>query len=325
MRFNPDYSLNIIKDEEFPTAIKMIEKQLENCRNSGFFDTFDGEKIYYEYFLAENSKASVVIVHGLSEFTKKFYEITYYFLNQGYNVFLYDQRCHGLSGRLASRIELIHVDSFKDYVCDLSVFIDKIVLPSENKPLYIYSHSMGGAVTAMYLAENSEKIKKAVLSAPLIEPFVGKISLPIARFGIGLGLILCGKKAKSRTSGEFNPERARLRSKEASKNRFLHNLNMRCENQNYQSTPMTYGWVYNSLIIEKEFLKRRTVKNIKTPILLLCAEKDTVVKADAQKRFSENCKNCTLVVIKNTDHSMLTANHDAITEHITRVLNFYRT
>jgi len=149
--------------------------------------------------------------------------------------------------------------------------------------------------------------------------------LPVARFGIRLGLILCGKKEKSRTSGEFNPERARKRSKEPSKNRFLHNLNMRCENPNYQSTPMTYSWVYNSLIVEKNFLQRRKVAKINTPILLLCAEKDTVVKTEPQKRFSERCKNCTFVVIKGSDHSMLTSTHETITEHLTRVFDFYRT
>lgn len=324
MQFIPDYTLNIIKDKNFKTEIKNIETVLLRYQNTGYFDTFDGEKNYYEYFLCENSKGSVVIVHGLSEFTKKFYEVTYYFLNQGYNVFLYDQRCHGKSSRLASRIELIHVDSFKDYVRDLEVYINEIVNPIESGSVYLYSHSMGGAVAAMYLAENTDKIKKAVLSAPLLEPCTGKVPPFVARFGIKLGVLICGGKEKSKTSGEFNPEAAKRHSNELSRNRFLHNLNMRCENPCYQSTPMTYSWVYNSLIVTKKFLTPKICRKITTPILLLCAEKDTVVKTKPQFRFSKNCKSCELAVIKESNHSMLTHSHETITEHITRVLDFYR-
>ena len=116
MRFVPDYTLQILSEEEFPAGIREIERQLDACRHEGYISSFDGTRLHYEYFLAENSVASVVIVHGLSEFTKKFYEVASYLLRQGYNVFLYDQRCHGLSDRLTDRIDLIHVDRYRDYV-----------------------------------------------------------------------------------------------------------------------------------------------------------------------------------------------------------------
>ncbi len=323
MRFNPNYKLNILSDEEFPTAVTNMEKQLDNCRNSGFFDTFDGKKIYYEYFLCENSRASIVIVHGLSEFTKKFYEVATWFLNQGYNVFLYDQRCHGLSCRLTDRVDLIHVDNFNDYVKDLSVFIDNVVLPAEEKPLYIYSHSMGGAVTAMYLAQHKDKIQKAVLSAPLIEPTVEKVPSWLVRLYVYFGMKKYGSKSKFIFSKEFDPERANKYSMEPSKNRFSHNLNMRCNEPRYQSTPMTYGWVYNSVLLPIRILKRQVAGSIKTPVLLLSAEKDTVVRNDAQVRFAKKCRTCKMVTVNNTDHSMLTASYEVICEHVKQVLDFY--
>ena len=66
-------------------------------------------------------------------------------------MFLYDQRCHGLSERLTERVDLIHVDRFDDYVKDLEIYIDTIVAKNKgSNPLYIFSHSMGGTVTAMY-------------------------------------------------------------------------------------------------------------------------------------------------------------------------------
>ncbi len=324
MRFIPDYTLRIIGEEEFPTAIRQVEKQLEPCRNEGYFVTFDGKKIYYEYFLAENSTASIVIVHGLSEFTKKFYEVTSYFLHQGYNVFLYDQRCHGLSDRLTDRIDLIHVDRYDDYAEDLRIFIDTVVTPVDDKPLYLYSHSMGGAVSLLYLAKYRDKIQKAVLSAPLIEP----VSVDLPRWficpSVGLAKWFCGRKSKFPLSSEFNPDHPHRKSADASKNRFEHNLNMRRENPQYQTTPLSFGWNHRTLQLRPRLLSRRITRRIQTPLLLLSAEKDTVVKNEPQHIFAARCPVCTLVTVKDTNHGMLTGTYETLTEHLTRTLDFYR-
>ena len=82
MLFKPVYKLNIIGEEEFPQAILKIEEEISACRNQGFMETSDKKQLYYEYYLAENSKGTIVLVHGLSEFSKKFYEATYYFLDK---------------------------------------------------------------------------------------------------------------------------------------------------------------------------------------------------------------------------------------------------
>ena len=206
MRFVPDYKLNIIPESDFSQGISDIEQKLTESMVTGSFTAFDNIKIHYEYILTENSKASVVIVHGLSEFTKKFYEFIYYVLNQGYNVFIYDQRCHGLSGRLTNRIDLLHVDSFKDYVKDLSQFIEQVVIPTEDKPIYLYSHSMGGAISALYLAECSDRVQRAVLAAPMFVPVVKQVPEWLARHSVAVGRWIFGNKRKFFLTSEFNPD-----------------------------------------------------------------------------------------------------------------------
>ena len=166
----------IISEKDFPEKIAKIESEFDKIRKEGFFDSFDGKKLYFEYFPKENAKASVVIVHGLSEFTKKFYEIAWYFYLEGYSVYLYDQRCHGRSCRLGARADILHVDKFSDYAKDLNEFIKNIVLKTSDKPIYLYSHSMGGAAAALYLSKWQDTVKKAVMSAPL-NPLASKMSL----------------------------------------------------------------------------------------------------------------------------------------------------
>lgn len=313
----------IISEEKFPEEIVKIENELSKISTQGFFDSFDGKKLYFEYFLKQNAKASVVIVHGLSEFTKKFYEIASYLLSGGYNVFLYDQRGHGRSFRMTSNPDILHVDKFSDYAADLNEYINKIVLKVSNAPIYIYSHSMGGAVTALYLEKWQDKVEKAIMSAPLFDPCVEKVSHSVARVSALFCSIVFGKRKKFWTSGEFNPETPHRKSHDASYSRFNHNMDMRRSHREYQTTPMSNGWVYNSLCLRSQITKSKLPFKIKTPILLISAENDKIVKLEPQKEFARKCKTCKFISLKGANHAMLTGTRETITEHVNAVLNFF--
>lgn len=314
---------DIISEENFPREIIKIENELSKIRTEGYFDSFDGKKLYFEYFLKENAKASVVIVHGLSEFTKKFYEITWYLLREGYSVFLYDQRCHGKSCRLGARADILHVDSFTDYARDLNEYINNVVLAASDKPVYLYSHSMGGAAVALYLSKWHDTVKKAVMSAPLFLPCVAKVSHRVARGSALFCTVVFGKTKKFWTSGEFNPETPHRKSHDASFSRFNHNMDLRRNNREYQTTPMSNGWVYNSLCLPSRITKSKLPLKIKTPILLILAENDKVVETKPQREFAQKCKTCKLMEIKGANHSMLSGTQKTITEHVSAVLDFF--
>ena len=324
MRFVPSYKLNILSEENYAESMHNISKQLEEVRISGKFKSFDGVNLHYEYFLAENSKGNLVIVHGLSEFTLKFYELIYYSLNLGFNVFIYDQRCHGLSDRLTPHRDLLHVRKFKDYVKDLSSFIDKIVLPAENKPIYLFAHSMGGGVAALYLAQQDKNsVEKAVLSAPMFEPIVENVSFNMARFSVNIGKIIFGTKNKFFNSKEFNPEVTFKNIKGLSKARFEYNINLRRENENYQTTPMSFGWVSGSLNISKKILSKKVTEKIKTPILIISANYDEMVNNKPQKEFYNKCKTCSFKNIENATHAILASDNDILSRVLDETFNFF--
>ena len=323
MKFIPDHQWHIADEETFPAAIAEMTAALEQVRVSSTYTAFDGVKIYYEYFLAENSKASVVIVHGLSEFTKKFYEMIYYTLQQGYNVFIYDQRCHGLSDRLTEKPELLHVDDFEDYVKDLSQFVDEIVLKTEEKPLYLYSHSMGGAIAALYLSKHSDKIQKAVLSAPMFEPIVKQVPVPIARGGLAVGSVLYGKKTQFPLSDEFNPDVQFDPAYGTSRARFEHYMTLRREHAEYRSSPMSFGWVNCSLNVGKKILRRKTLRGITTPILLISAERDTMVNNAPQHAFAKRYAGCELVTMEGETHALLAGNADTMARMMDLTFSFF--
>lgn len=323
MLYTPSHKLNIISEENYPSAICEISEELEKYRNEGFFTTSDNKQLYYEYYLANESRGSVVVVHGLSEFTKKFYEATYYFLNMGYNVFLYDQRGHGLSHRETSRPELIYFDTFYRLAADLDEFIEGIVKPASDKPLYIYSHSMGCSVAALYLSKNSHKIKKTIMTAPLIEPYVKQTAPWIAYNYAKMMTLFVNKRNKFTFTDEFNPNAQCKTDTAVSPNRFEYHMIQRRKNRNYQSTPMTFGCICELLSLRSKLLKKKVTKGITVPLLIMSSEKDTVVINKAQHLFAERCPNSEIITIKNATHAILAGNTEVLTEHLERTFDFY--
>lgn len=325
MQFIPNYKLQVIKDGEFQEEIAKVETILENYKHTGEFFAFDGTKIYYEYFLTQNAKANIVIVHGLSEFCKKFYEAIYYFLNQGYNVFIYDQRCHGLSGRLTDTIDLLHVDRFTDYAKDLNQFIGTVVAPANDLPLYLYAHSMGCAVSVLYMANYENAVQKAVFSAPMFAPVVKSVPTWLGLVTMWLGKVFVGSKKRTFISRDFNPDTPYTPTNCTSEARYRHNMKLRTENENYQSTPMSYGWTYGSLVVKNAVLKRRNFRKLNLPILLLSGQQDTTVKNSVQKTFADRCKNCEMVEIPGETHALLASHSGQLEETFKRILAFFAT
>ncbi len=323
MKIIPDYQLSVLAEEEFKEQRNTIEQQLAPCQQEGGFRGFDGKNLYYEYFLAENSRGAVVIVHGLSEFTRKYYELAWYLLKNGYDVFLYDQRCHGRSCRLTDRMDLIHVDHFSDYQKDLDVFIRDVVRPVTNGPLYLYAHSMGGAVAVQYLAGHPDVFQKAVISAPMIEPLTGKVPVRVAKWGLTMCLLWTNSKKKSWTSDEFDPNYPFERSQDQSRSRFLWNMEQRWENPCYCTTPQTLRWVQQAVSLRRQFVSKRTVDKIRTPILMICADDDKTVSLKAQSEFAKKCALCQQIILPNTTHGMMSGTQETIKAHVQHVLDHF--
>ena len=321
VEFRPEYTLNIIEDAAFAERMDSIRAQLDECRVSGFFPGVSGAKIFYEYFLAEGSHASVVILHGMSEFTCKHYELAYYLLQQGYNVFLYDQRCHGRSQRLTDRMDLIHVERFFDFVEDLDLFVNNIVLPAAAKPLYLYGHSMGGAVSMFYLATHPNVFRKAILSSPLFEPHL-PAPMPLAAISAWKDRLLRGAASKLTHSNEFvakMPEEWET-NPACSRNKYM--MQLRLDDPAYRTTPMSAGFALRALYLTPKLM--RIAKKITTPHLLISGDCDAVVKTQPHIRFAKVSPLCRLVNVPGGKHAMMCDDAKSAAHHTHLVLDYLK-
>ena len=321
MEFKPSYSLNILDDAAFTQGMAQIRSRLDACRVSGYFTGTADAQIYYEYFPVENARGSVVLLHGMSEFTCKHYELAYYLMEQGYSAFLYDHRCHGYSQRLTDNDQVIHVEHFSDYVRDLHIFVEQIVLPAANGPMYLYGHSMGGAVSLFYLAEHPEVFQKAVLSAPLFVPHL-PVPFPIALVSAWCDTTFRGAKSKLSHSRDFVAKMPPEWEQDPRCSRNRHMMQLRLDDPHYRTTPMSARFALRALYLTPKLL--RIAKKIRVPHLLISGHADTVVQTRPQARFGRHSPLCTFVSVPEGKHAMMCDDAASAAVHTHLVLDFLK-
>lgn len=323
MLFRPTNTYSIISEENFSQEILNVEKKLSEYAITGTFNSFDNHTIAYEYFLVENPKASVILLHGFTEFYKKLYEMTWYFLNMGYNVFLYDQRDHGLSERSCADTSITHIDDFNNYVLDLECFVNQIVSPNSKKlPIHIMGHSMGGAVTALYLMRNNNPIEKAILSSPMISPKTHGFPSFLVNFVAKKYGKREGFNAIFPHSKPFNPNPDFVQSSDASAARFFHNLDYRLKNPCYQNSAFSNGWIREALKVKGYILKKKNLAKIKTRTLIISAENDKVVHQELHYKLAKKLKTSTIVTMPGAKHTVYTASGPELENFYKTVFNF---
>lgn len=115
-----------------------------------YFKGHGTHRLYYESVSPKNPRAVLILVHGLNEHIGR-YEHVVDFFKQHYTVYLFDQRGHGQSDGIRS-----HVDSFDEYVEDLSEFVKLVHKKEGKKKIFLLGHSMGGQIVVNYLARHPE-------------------------------------------------------------------------------------------------------------------------------------------------------------------------
>jgi len=312
--------LKLISESNYKNELQERLSLIKEYQSENYIPSFDGLKLRYRYYYKQENKATIIIVHGFTEFLDKYEELCVYFFELGYNVFVYDQRGHGFSGRLVDDIQLAHVGKFIDYEKDLEVIVNKVVRPIiGEQPLYIFSHSMGGAVTTLYI-ENHSDISGAVLSSPMVVPAAQGIPKPIIMCSVFCGIATSGKKAQFKHTGRFTADVNFNASSDQSFARFRYNLDKRIEEDHFKLTPASNGWMYNAMTVSGKMIKN--ARKISVPVLIISAEKDSVVKNNMQQKLANRIENCRLETISNAKHSIFTSEDEILKKYYSILFDF---
>jgi alpha-beta hydrolase superfamily lysophospholipase len=132
-------------------------------RGEGKFVGCKGLNIYSQFWLAEQCRASVVIVHGVGEHSGRYEHVAEYLVAAGCSVHALDLRGHGRSEGARAVI-----DRFSNAVEDIDQLVSQVAAGSAQRPLFLLGHSMGGALSLSYALEHGNKLSGLILSAPAV-------------------------------------------------------------------------------------------------------------------------------------------------------------
>lgn len=284
-----------------------------------------GGTLHAEIYEPADAQRAVVILHGYTESAEKFWEMTWYFLQEGFRVYAVDHRGHGRSFRHVTDTSLTHVEHFSDYLNDLNDFMRQIVLPrTKDMPCTLYAHSMGGAIGAMSLIFHPQWFSRAVLTAPMIAPssaprprWMGKLTADFfCAIGKGRDRAFIGKP--------FSPEREVFETSCAtSRARFDYYRQKRIEHAHLQNCSPSYNWVKEALSVTNVLLDAEKDRQIKTPLLLCQATLDQTVCLPEQEQFVAQTPNATLERYQ-TKHEIYMAENAILQNYVPTVIHFLK-
>lgn len=135
----------------------------------GSFAGVDGIQLYYQFWQAVTEpKANLIIVHGFGENCNRWRNILSRYPQQGFNIYIYDQRGHGRSPGQRG-----YVNSFSEFRGDLLNFVQLVSAQSPDLPRFLYGMSMGGLISLDFGLHHPEVLSGVISTAPA----VGKIGL----------------------------------------------------------------------------------------------------------------------------------------------------
>ncbi len=214
----------------------------------------------------EESKASIVAIHGLGAHSGLLSNLGEFFSSKGFTFYAPDMRGFGtFPGRKG------HVESFDEYIEDMKFLIDDIKDKSSGKRVFLFGHSLGGLHVIRYVSSNPGQVDGVILMCPGISErlkvsnatkklvgFLSKLNLKVY-FNNGLDFTLLAK----------NPEIP----------------------QRYQEDPLRFDKVtprFASEGFKASAEGASLAPSIRDPVLVIQTGEDKIIIPEKTKEFFDN-------------------------------------
>ncbi len=126
----------------------------------------DGVRIRVAHWAKDNSRGTVLLLPGRTEYIEKYGRAAAEFTSRGYDMVAIDWRGQGLADRLVANRDLGYIGKFTDYQRDLAAVLKAAADLDLPKPWFMVGHSMGGCIGLRALMEDLP-VNAAVFSGPM--------------------------------------------------------------------------------------------------------------------------------------------------------------
>lgn len=269
---------------------------------------------------------TILISHGFTEFAIKYAELIWYFLLEGYSVFIVEHRGHGKSLRENPLPSVVSIDDWRHYISDFAGALAharrEFGIP---RPYKLFAHSLGGAIGVGLLEKYPTLFSRAVLSSPMLEPKTGmptrvaqRLSSQATVHGHGVMKIPAMSVFSAETKGHRTGGRSQARVQ------WFHTK--RVEDLEYQTTAPSFNWVFQALAMDHAIGNPKSIARIVTPTLLLQAGRDHWVQPAAQRRFVALAQEAGVPVhftgVPRASHEIFAESNVIVGPYLQRVLDF---
>lgn len=320
-----DENRHYLSEANYATEMTdVVELYLTSIESKNYFTSKDGKQIHYKQYIMPDAKGHIVISHGLTETAEKYKEVIYYFVKEGYSVHIPEHRSHGMSERLVEDLSMVHVEDFNTFVVDFESFVTEMVLPqSEDLPLFLFAHSMGGGIGSIFLERYPEYFDAAILSAPMMEINLGKYPELVARV-ITNAMVLLGSDEKyifgdEPFTGEHNFEGSSSGSMEC----YNYYFEKRVADEYLQTNGSSFGWLKESLEATDELVKKKNASKAITLTVLFQAELDHLVMPEGHYKYAQYAPNTSLIFVPGTKHEIFNATNEIMVPYFNTIFDFF--
>jgi lysophospholipase len=285
----------------------------------------DGLRLRYAWFSATAPvRGTLLLLQGRREFIEKYSELTSEWRARGFHVAVIDLRGQGGSGRLVANSHKSHVRSFDDYRNDIKGFYEQVVSLSQQGPLVVYGHSMGGCIALDWLLQEKVPVKAAVLVAPMlvlpVPVWLSDATHFVAKTAAGLGY------AESYIPGEhdYKPHQHPFENNVLTHDpqRYAVITTWFAERPELAIGGVTYGWLDASLRAIESV--RQRLPRIGFPTLVLNGGMDRVLPLPEMSRWARVIPNVVEKIYPGSRHDIM-GEIDAIRDQAWRDIDTFLT
>ncbi|CAM1368433.1 Lysophospholipase, alpha-beta hydrolase superfamily [Tenacibaculum sediminilitoris] len=227
---------------------------------------FQKAEFFGQYWKPKSIKAIVVIIHGMGEHSDRYEHVAKKLSDNNFGVIAFDHFGHGkTTGKRG------HNPGY-DYVLEsITKLIEKGKEVFDDKPIFLYGHSMGGNAVINYTLRKKQNLKGVIATSPFL-----RLAFQPPAWKLSLGKVM-QKIVPSITLGN------ELDANDISRDTI--------EVQKYIDDPLVHDKVspnFSLSFIDAGEWAIKNASSLKIPMLLLHGTGDKIIDFKATKAFAEN-------------------------------------
>lgn len=130
----------------------------------GFFEAKDGVKLFFKVYRQPSPRYWMLILHGHGEYAGRYEKFADILKDEEISLACYDTRGAGRSEGTE-----VYVDSYEDFLSDLTAFRGFLRLRwGVEEKIALFGHSMGGLTALHWALRNPEQLRSLILSSPCL-------------------------------------------------------------------------------------------------------------------------------------------------------------